>query len=54
MTVNMHRLGESFVERVTDVRRRVTVDGKVTAPGESMEFLALIQGWRLAGREGSD
>jgi len=50
MTVNMHRLGESFVERVTDVRRRVTVDGKVTAPGESMEFLALIQGWQSEAR----
>ena len=50
MTVNMHRLGESLVERVTDVRRRVTVDGKVTAPGESMEFLALIQGWQSEAR----
>ena len=50
MTVNMHRLGESFVEKVTDVRRRVTVDGKVTAPGESMEFLALIQGWQSEAR----
>ncbi len=28
MTVNMHRLGESFVEKVIDVRRRVTVDGQ--------------------------
>ena len=33
-SVNMHRLGESFVEKVSDVRRRVTVDGKAAAPGE--------------------
>ena len=44
-SVNMHRLGESsVVEKVSDVRRRVTVDGKAAAPGESLEFLALIQG----------
>ena len=49
-TVNMHRLGESFVEKVTDVRRRVTVDGKAAAPGESLEFLALIQGWQSEAR----
>jgi hypothetical protein len=36
--VNMHRLGESFVEKVSDVRRRFTVDGKAAAPGESLEF----------------
>ena len=45
-SVNMHRLGESFVEKVSDVRRRVTVDGKAAAPRESLEFLALIQGWQ--------
>ena len=50
MTVNMHRLGESFVEKVVDVRRRVTVDGKATALGESLEFLALIQGWQSEAR----
>ena len=49
-TVNMHRLGESFVEKVIDVRRRVTADGKATAPGESLEFLALIQGWQSEAR----
>ena len=49
-TVNMHRLGESFVEKVIDVRRRVTADGKATAPGESLEFLALIQGWQSEDR----
>ena len=48
--VNMHRLGESFVEKVIDVRRRVTADGKATAPGESLEFLALIQGWQSEAR----
>ena len=45
-SVNMHRLGESFVEKVSDVRRRATVDGKAAAPGESLEFLALIRGWQ--------
>ena len=49
-TVNMHRLGESFVEKVIDVRRRVSADGKATAPGESLEFLALIQGWQSEAR----
>ncbi len=34
VSVNMHRLGESFVEKVSDVRRRATVDGKAAAPGE--------------------
>jgi hypothetical protein len=37
---------ESFVEKVSDVLRRVTVDGKAAAPGESLEFLAPIQGWQ--------
>jgi len=49
-SVNMHRLGESFVEKVSDVRRRATVDSKVAAPGESLEFLALIRGWQLEVR----
>jgi hypothetical protein len=48
--VNMHRLGENFVEKVIDVRRRVTSDGKAAAPGESLEFLALIQGWQFEAR----
>ncbi len=48
--VNMHRLGESFVEKVIDVRRRVTTDGKAAAPGESLEFLAFIQGWQSEAR----
>jgi hypothetical protein len=38
--VNMHQLGMNFVERVLDVRRRHTDDGKAAAPGESLEFLA--------------
>ena len=44
ISVNMHRLGESFVEieSVSDVRRRATIDGKAAAPGESLEFLAQI------------
>jgi hypothetical protein len=48
--VNMHRLGESFVEKVIDVRRPVTADGKAAAPGESLEFLVLIQGWQSEAR----
>ena len=49
-SVNMHRLGESFVEKVSDVRRRATVDGKAAAPGESLEFLAHIRGWQSEAR----
>jgi hypothetical protein len=47
----MHRLGESFVESVSDVRRRATVDGKATAPGESLEFLEQIRGWQSGARK---
>ena len=48
ISVNMHRLGESFVENenVSDVRRRATVDGKAAAPGESLECSR-----RLASRD---
>jgi hypothetical protein len=46
----MHRLGESFVEKVSDVRRRATVDGQTAAPGESLEFLAHIRGWQSEAR----
>ena len=45
VSVNMHKLGERFVEIVSDVRRRATVDRQATAPGESLEFLAHIRGW---------
>ena len=45
VSVNMHKLGERFVEKVSDVRRRATVDSQATAPGESLEFLAHIRGW---------
>ena len=51
VSVNMHRLGESFVEKVSDVRRRATVDGQAAAPGESLEFLAHIQGWQSEARK---
>jgi hypothetical protein len=51
ISVNMHRLGESFVENVSDVRRRATVDGKAAAPGESLEFLAQIRGWQSEARK---
>jgi hypothetical protein len=44
-------LGESFVEKVSDVRRRATVDGKAAAPGESLEFLAHIRGWQSEARK---
>jgi hypothetical protein len=33
-SVNMHQLGVNFVERVLDVRRRHTDDGKAAVPGE--------------------
>ncbi len=46
VSVNMHQLGESFVEKVTDVRRRITGNGETVAPGESLEFLAHIRGWQ--------
>ena len=39
-SVNMHQLGVNFVERVLDVRRRHTDDGKAAPPGESLKFLA--------------
>jgi hypothetical protein len=51
ISVNMHRLGESFVENVSDVRRRATVDGNAAAPGESPEFLAQIRGWQSEARK---
>jgi len=47
----MHRLGESFVEKVSDVRRRATVDGEAAAPGDSLEFLAHIRGWQSEARK---
>ena len=50
VSVNMHRLGESFVEKVSDVRRRATVDGQAAAPGESLEFLAHVRGWQSEAR----
>ena len=39
-SVNMHQLGMQFVERVLDVWRRHTDDGKAAPPGESLKFLA--------------
>jgi len=47
----MHQLGVNFVERVLDVRRRNTDDGKAAAPGESLEFLAQIRGWQSEERK---
>ncbi len=44
-SVNMYQLGVNFVERVLDVRRRHTDDGKAAAPGESLEF----QAWKFGG-----
>jgi hypothetical protein len=38
------------VERVVDVRRRHTANGKTVAPGESLEFLAQIRGWHSEDR----
>jgi hypothetical protein len=51
VSVNMHRLGESFVEKASDVRGRATVDGKAAAPGESLEFPAHIRGWQSEARK---
>jgi hypothetical protein len=51
VSVNMHKLGESFVENVSDVRRRATVDGQAAAPGDSLEFLAHIRGWQSEARK---
>jgi hypothetical protein len=51
VSVNMHLLGESFVEKVSDVRRRATVDGQAAAPGESLEFLAHIRGCQSEARK---
>ena len=39
------------VEKVSDVRRRVTDDGEAIAPGESLEFLAHIRGWQSEARK---
>ena len=50
VSLNMHHLGKSFVEKVNDVRRRATGDGKAVAPGESLEFLAHICGWQAEAR----
>ena len=50
-SVNMHQLGENFVERECDVRRRTTVNGQAAAPGESLEFLAQIRGWQSEARK---
>ena len=47
----MHKLGEIFVEKVGDVRRRATVNSQAAAPGESMEFLAHIRGWQSEARK---
>jgi hypothetical protein len=45
----------NFVERVLDVQRRHTDDGKAAAesaaPGESLEFLAQIRGWQSEERK---
>jgi hypothetical protein len=51
ISVNMHRLGKSFVENVSDVRRRAAVDDKAAAPGESLELLAQIRGWQSKARK---
>ena len=52
-SVNMHQLGENFVEYVCDVRRRITVNDQAAAPGESLEFLAQIRRWRLGSKDGT-
>ena len=45
--INIHRLGEAFVEEVTEMRSlRVEVrGGGETEVGEELEFLARVRGW---------
>ena len=50
VSVNLQHLGENFVDKVSDVRRRARVDGEAAAPGESLEFLAHIRGWQSEAR----
>jgi hypothetical protein len=49
-SVNMHQLGNIFLERVLDVRRRHSEGSETVAPGESLEFLTQIRGWQSEAR----
>ncbi len=49
-SVNMHQLGEIFVEHVLDVRRRHSKGSATVAPGESLKFLAQIRGRQSEAR----
>ena len=51
VSANMNKLGKSFVEKMSDDRRRATIDGQAAAPGESLEFLAHIRGWQSEARK---
>ena len=46
--VNIHKLGNWFVEEVEDVRRLGNESS--TGPGEHLQFLAQVRGWQPASR----
>jgi hypothetical protein len=43
--INIHRLGEAFVEEVTEMRRVEKRESGETEVGEELEFLARVRGW---------
>ena len=43
--INIHRLGESFVEEVTEMGRVRKGESGKTEVGEELEFLARVRGW---------
>ena len=45
-TVNMHVLGERFVESVSDVRATPADQQSTEDPGAGLQFLAQIRGWQ--------
>ena len=45
-TVNMHVLGERFVDSVSDVRRTPADQQGTEDPGAGLQFLARIRGWQ--------
>jgi hypothetical protein len=49
--INIHRLGEAFVEEVTEMRRVEARGSGETEVGEELEFLARVRGWSLAPSE---
>ena len=43
--INIHRLGEAFVEEETDMKRVRKGESGETEVGEGLEFLAEVRGW---------